>query len=61
MTGADESLPDRLTDRARNAVAFLRRLDLRNLRMLTKTLFILARPAIRDWQYNHRLALKELP
>jgi len=61
MTGADESLPDRLTDRARNAVAFLRRLDLRNLRMLTKTLFILARPAVRDWQYNHRLALQELP
>jgi len=61
MANADGSLLDRLTARVRHTASFLRRLDFRNLRMLSKTLLILARPAIRDWQYNRRLALQELP
>jgi hypothetical protein len=48
-------------ERAVDAVAFLRRLDRRNLRMLSETLLILAGPALRDWQYNSRLAARELP
>lgn len=48
-------------ERAADAVAFLRRLDRRNLQMLSETLLILARPALRDWQYNSRLAARELP
>ena len=61
MTIRDWSVLDPLTDRVRRTFDFLRRLDVRNLRMLSKTLLILARPAIRDWQYNRRLAGQELP
>jgi|GEM_PF-1965810 len=61
MATADEPVLDCLTGRAGRTVAFLRRLDFRNLRMLSKALLILAQPAIHDWHYNRRLALQELP
>jgi len=61
MPSPDESPLRRLIGRLSGAIAFLRRLDFRNVHMLTETLLILSQPAIRDWQYNRRLALAELP
>ena len=61
MPSTDESTHRHLLGRIRRALAFLRRLDFRNVKMLSETLLILSQPAIRDWQYNQRLALRELP